>query len=111
MITYQSTLQDSPPASEQQRSAALSGLRIKSPYGAYGSSHQDVLNALGDRNAAEYDQAAYRANMDYQMKQQDSQRQLALAGLQQMNEAQQNDNSLINQRFGNYASLLGGLLR
>jgi hypothetical protein len=113
MLTYNSSLQNHLPYSPLQRNSALAALTVKSPYGKFGSTHQDILNAMGGRNAANFDVAATKANADYQLAQQEAQRQLALQGLQQMSNAQQNQNELTNTRlqnmYGVANNLLGGL--
>lgn len=113
MLTYQSHLQSQPPFSDTQRDAALAAIRRSSPYKVFGQNHQDVLNALSESAAGALDMEAYRANADYQLRQQQSQRQLALAGLQQQAEAEQNRRNMSNSRLqsmvGFAGSLLGGL--
>lgn len=110
MLTYNTTLQNSAPGS-----APLDGLRLKSPYSKYGSNHQDILNSMGDAAAADYDVAQSKANAAYTLSQQDAQNQIALRGLRQMAEAQQNQQSLYNTRLQNMVgsanNLLGGLFR
>lgn len=110
MLTYNTSLQNASPGS-----APLSGLRLQSPYSKYGSNHQDILNAMGDAAAADYDVAQSKANAAYTLSQQEAQNQLALRGLNQMSEAQQNRNSVYNTRlqnmFGVANNLLGGLFQ
>jgi hypothetical protein len=65
---------------------------------------------MGVNNAAYNLEQSKLAN-DYALKQQDSERQLVLQGLQQMSQAQQNQNSLANSRLGNVSGLLSGLFR
>jgi hypothetical protein len=65
---------------------------------------------MGVNNAAYNLEQSKLAN-DYALKQQDSERQLVLQGLQQMSQAQQNQNSLANSRMGNVSGLLSGLFR
>lgn len=112
MLTYKSSLQNKPPVSDEFRSSALAGLRAGSPY-TYTQTHGDVYKSLGQENAVDFDIAATKANTDYQMKQQDAQRQLALQGLQQMATAQQNEQDLTNNRlqmmYGTVGDLLKGL--
>lgn len=90
-------------------------MTAKSPYTAYGQSHQDAMDRLGGINAETYASAAERANDEYDAAQRQAQQQLALAGLQQMAQAQQNKNDLGNNRLqqmtGFASSLLGGLFR
>lgn len=92
------------------------GLTPTSPYGqAYGRNHQDVLNHAGAINADSYRRAAENVNNEYAAQQRAAQQGLALAGLQQMAQSQQNQqelaNSRLNQMTGFAGSLLGGLYR
>lgn len=102
MLTYKTTLPNIPPQS-------LRLPNLESPYGKYGSTHQDMLNASMGRLNADYEIARQKANTDYAMKQQEAERQLVLQGLRQMGQAQQNQNSIANQRLGNVSGLLSGL--
>lgn len=110
MLSYNTSLKNEPPASDQRRADALSGLRIKSPYKQYGSAHFDILSSMGDANAAGYDIEATKANADYAMQQQEAERQLVLQGLQMMDKGQQNKNSIYNTRLQNMTGLAGNLL-
>jgi hypothetical protein len=65
---------------------------------------------MGVNNAA-YGIEKSKAANDYALKQQDAERQLVLQGLQQMSQAQQNQNALANSRIGNVSGLLSGLFR
>lgn len=104
MLTYNTTLPNLPPQS-------LPAPNLESPYGRYGSTHQDMLNAQMGAANANYEIDRQKANTDYALKQQAAERQLVLQGLQQMGEAQQNQNALTNQRIGNVSGLLSGLFR
>lgn len=84
---------------------------LSGPYGGYGSTHQDMLNAQLGRAGADYDIAREQASTDYSLKQQAAERQLVLQGLQQMGDAQQNNNALSNARLGAVSGLLSGLFR
>ena len=112
MLTYNTSLQNSPPYSQAQQATALAALTARSPY-HFNQNHQDVMNSLGSQNAAQFDLASTKANTDYQLQQQEAERQLVLNGLQSMAQGQQNQNSLQNERlqtlFGGAKSLLGGL--
>lgn len=104
MLKYNTTLPNIPPQS-------LPAPNLESPYGRYGSTHQDMLKAQMGVANANYEIERQKANTDYALKQQAAERQLVLQGLQQMSEAQQNQNSLMNQRLGNVSGLLSGLFR
>jgi len=104
MLTYNTTL---PFASPQGTPAPLP----ESPFTRYGSTHDDVLRAQMGVNNAAYNLEQSKLANDYALKQQDSERQLVLQGLQQMSQAQQNQNSLANSRLGNVSGLLSGLFR
>jgi hypothetical protein len=104
MRTYNTTL---PFASPQGMPAPSPG----SPFTRYGSTPDDVLRAQMGVNNAAYNLEQSKLANDYALKQQDSERQLVLQGLQQMSQAQQNQNSLANSRMGNVSGLLSGLFR
>ena len=70
-----------------------------------------MSESLLDRYNAAYNLEQSKLANDYALKQQDSERQLVLQGLQQMSQAQQNQNSLANSRLGNVSGLLSGLFR
>ena len=114
MLNYTTELQAQPPVSQSDMARAMKGLKIKSPYG-YSPQHQDLLNALGDQNAANYALEADKANSRFGVQKLQAQRDVALQGLQQLAQAQQQQADLANTRSGtslNFASsLLSGLLR
>lgn len=110
MLTYNSSLQRQPPTREIDRDAATKAMRT-TPYAAYNQNHRDVMAALGGLAGSQFNVAADKANTDYDLAQQQAQRQLVLAGLQQMGEAQQNNNSLANARLQNMVGFSSGLLR
>lgn len=112
MLNYKTQLPFEQPISDTQPA----GLVPTSPYGrAYGRNHQDVLNYAGAMNADAYRRAAENVNNNYAAQQRAAQQGLALAGLQQMAQSQQNRqelaNSRLNQMTGFASSLLGGLYR
>lgn len=102
MLSYNTTLHNIPPQ-------AIPAPNLESPFARYGSAHQDMLKAQMGVANANYAMDREKANTDYAMKQQEAERQLVLQGLQQMNAAQQNQNSIANARLGNVSSLLSGL--
>lgn len=112
MLTYNTQLPFEAPVPEPQR--AMAAMKPRSPYTQFGQNHQDVLNYVGSLNADEYGRAAERVNNQYAAQQRDAQQGLALAGLQQMSQAQQNQQQLgtsrLQQMTGLYSNLLGGLL-
>lgn len=114
MLTYKSTLGRQPPIREIDSAKAAKAMRTP-VYSAYTQNHRDVLDALGGIAASQYGVEAEKANADYGLAQLQAQRQLALSGLQQMAEAQQNQNNLTNTRLQNMVGfandLLGGLFK
>lgn len=114
MLTYDTTLQAQPPVSQSDRQKAVKGMRVKSPY-PYSSQHQDLLNGLADQNAANYEMGADRANSSFGVQKLQAQRDLALQGLQQMSQAQQNQMDYATARtgmgYGLVSNLLSGLFR
>jgi len=111
MLQYQSQFNPPTPYTQQQRSDALAGLHMQSPYKAYGQNQQDILNAAGDANAASLDAAATKANSDFELQRLQAQQQLALTGLQQMSQGQQQQNQLATQRLGVANSFISPLLQ
>lgn len=110
MLQYTTNLANRPPVSADDRSAAIAAMRGRSPYSGYGSSHADVLAALGGENAEAYDRAASRANIDYEQKRNEAQRQLALAGLSQMAKQQEDERQMASSRMSQITGMAGGLL-
>lgn len=110
MLTYNSTLQNQPPVDDAQRNQALDDIRRRSPYGIFGQNHQDVLNALTESAASSLNTEARLVNANYQLQQQRAQQQLALSGLQQQAEAEQNQRQLANNRLQNMVGVAGNLL-
>lgn len=114
MLTYNSELRPSRPAVSRDFSG-LSNLAARSPFSAYGQNHSDVMRGLvaDSRNALNMEAA--KAESDYTLKQQEVQRQLALAGLKNQAEAEQQDTALATQQmqnsFGLINSVLSGLYR
>lgn len=107
MINYNTFLGNSPPASLDF--PMVDAIRKRSPYQGFGANHQDVLRMTASAPKME----AYKANSDYAMRQQDAQRDLALAGLQMQAEAENNQRNLGVQRLqmmtGFANNLLSGL--
>lgn len=94
------------PALRQQ---ALGALTAPSPF-AYQGSHNDVYNGLAQNNATDFARAAQAADMSVMQKSQALQNQMALRGLEQMSQAQDNQRQVANQLYGNQTSFLNGLL-
>lgn len=96
------------------RQSALAGILGARPH-QYGQRHSDVYDASAYANAAEYDRSAEKTNTDYQLRQQEAQRNLVLRGLGEMAEEQQRQNDAANRRNslvqGSASSFLGGLFR
>lgn len=79
----------------------------KVPYGLNQNS-QDVLNALNSNPALEMQ--AYKSRADYGLARQQAVQQLALAGLQQQSEAQQQQRNLGMQSLRNMMGVVNGAL-
>lgn len=112
MLTYRSTLPNTPPSLQP---SALTGLQAQSPYGQFGVNHQDVVNSLAGPASTALDMAAYKAQADYGLRQQDTQRALALAGLRQQSDAAKSQRDLGTSRLqmmtGVANNLLSGLFQ
>jgi hypothetical protein len=96
------------------RSAALRGLSAGSPFAQPGS-HADVYASLASKNATDYDRAVQMQDAEQVQRARDAQQQLALRGLEQASQQQQNMTGLANRRMemssGYLNSILGGLFR
>lgn len=108
-LSYQTQLPQFP--AYPKKALALEALTAGSPFSAYNQNHEDVMAGLGGANAAQFDIEATKASTDQQLRQQRAEQQLVLQGLQQMNDAQQNENSLASNRLQNSSSMLSGLIR
>lgn len=109
MISYQTQLPQFPAYPKQ--GMALEALTAGTPFSVYNQNHEDVMAGLGAANAAQFDIEATKAATDQQLRRQRAEQQLVLQGLQQMNDAQQNENSLASNRLQNSSSMLSGLIR
>lgn len=113
MISYTSSLQNIPPVAPPPAAPALSAVARKSPYPSFSAHHQDVLRGLASTATPALNMQAYAANADYALEQQQARQALALSGLQQQAEAQQQDRNLGVQQLRNmtgvYSNLLSGL--
>lgn len=104
MITYNSSLANSPPAAIDF--PMVDAMRKRSPYAGLGGNHQDVLRSVASAPRME----AYKANADYAMRQQQSARNLALAGLRMQYDAANNARDLGMRRLQMMTGLAGDLL-
>lgn len=104
MITYNSSLANSPPAAIDF--PMVDAMRKRSPYAGFGSNHQDVLRTVASAPRME----AYKANADYALRQQQAQRDLALAGLRMQLDARNNERDLGVQRLRTMTGTVGDLL-
>jgi hypothetical protein len=104
MITYHSQLDQRPSAVQQIANDAKRPLSV-SPYA--GQNHQDVFQAMGQRQSASLDSLAQQSRDAYEVAYQQQQRDSALAGLNMMAQGQQQANNLQQSRG---QMLLRGLL-
>lgn len=104
MISYKTNIQSTPPPMRQFAADARERLSV-SPYD--GQNHQDVFRAAGTQQAANLDSYARSAQQQYDNAVQQRQQQAALAGLNQMSQAQNQQRQLQDARL---QLLLGGLL-
>lgn len=111
MLTYDSKFNPPSPYTQQQRSDALAGLQMRAPYRGYGQNQQDILDAAAGANAAGLDSAITKANTDFDLQKMQAQQQLALAGLQNMAQSQQQQNQLATQRLGVANSFVSPILQ
>lgn len=113
MLNYQGSIQNREPYTPSEQQAALADLGRRSPYVSFGRNHQDVLRAVGEREASGLAREMRRTNIDYALAQQQAQRDLALSGLTQASRMRQDEMNLDNQRLqtmvGGANTLLRGL--
>lgn len=109
MITHNSNLQRTTPITDSLLAEAKADMMKKSPY-SYPSQHQDILNAKGQENFANLQHSAEKANTDYDLQFQRAQYDLSAAGLQQLANAQQQQQQNEAARQGAAMSAYSGLL-
>lgn len=110
MMNYRTQLPVSPavtPALRQQATAALSA---PSPF-AFAGQHQDVYAPLAAANATAFDRGATEADAAVMQRARDTQIQMALRGLEQMSQAQDNQRALAMRAYENQGGFLNSLLR
>ena len=95
-----------PPALRQQAAGAFGA---QSPF-AYQGPHQDVYANLAGQNATAFDRAAQVADIDNMKRTRDTQTQMALRGLEQMAQAQDNARQVGMQMYGNQTGFMNSLL-
>lgn len=117
MISYDTGIANNPPITPAMQQQALAGLASHGAALQYPGSAGDVYRARAMASGVDYERAAAAANNEYLANAQRAQQSAALAGLQQMSQAQQNANSLANQQqsmrlnyLGQAAGGLNGLL-
>lgn len=91
------------------RQEGKQALGAPSPF-TFPGAHQDVYAGLAQNNATGFDRAAQMADMETMKQTRDTQIQMALRGLGQMAQAQDNARSVANQLYGNQTGFLSGLL-
>jgi hypothetical protein len=96
MLSYNTGIQASPPITPAMQQAALDGLRQQKV--AYPGPGQDVYNAQSQKAAVDMERWAAAQNNQHMQNAQQGQSDMALRGLQQMAQAQQNANNLATQR-------------
>lgn len=72
--------------------------------------HRDVYAGLAQNNATGFARDATSADIDTMKRTREMQMQMALRGLEQMSQAQDNSRQLSNQMFSNQTGFLNGLL-
>lgn len=123
MLSYNTGINTTPPISPFQRQAALQGLSEGlTPWAADGTHRADVYGAYAPQAALNLDRSAQKSNDDFVAKARDLQSQLAIRGLEQQSQAQQNALQLDTMRyqtqldraqrlFGGINGLLSGLFQ
>lgn len=108
MLGYDTGIQNSPPITPAMQQQALAGLAAQGPM-QYPGSAADVYRARALSAGIDYERAAAAANNEYAANAQKSQQAAALAGLQQMSQAQQNSRDLANRQQSMRSSYLGNM--
>lgn len=114
-MQYRTSIPTTPPIDPGMRQNALAALSAMPPRGVAA----DVYSGMAQRNAVDYDRAAQKANDDYVERARGIQSQMAVRGLQQLAQQQENQMNIANTVFrqnldrtgGLLNSLLGGLYR
>lgn len=105
---YQTSLKNQPPVTPRMR--ALDGL--VSPY-QYPGAHGDVMASRAKQIAADYNVNADRANTDYGLARQQAENSMALQGLGNLAQDQENMRNAQQKRLdmmrGFQGSILGGM--
>lgn len=96
--------------SQDLRQQGQQGLAAPSPF-SYQGPHADVYAGLAQGNVTDFQRSAQMADMDAYSRSRDMQSQMALRGLDQMAQAQDNARNVSQQIYGNQLGFLGGLLR
>ncbi len=111
MLSYNTGIQASPPITPAMQQAALDGLRQQKV--SYPGPGQDVYSARAQQSAVDMERWAAAQNNQHMLNAQQGQSDMALRGLQQMSQAQQNANSLATQRqamqLGYAGNVMGGV--
>ena len=112
MIGYDTGIQNKTPVTPAMQQQALAGLAAQGGAMQYPGSASDVYRARALASGIDYERAAADANNEYLANAQKAQQTAALAGLQQMSQAQQNANDLANrQQAAKMGYMQGGLNR
>lgn len=109
MISYDTGIQSRAPVTPAMQQQALAGLASQGVM-QYPGSAADVYRARALASGIEYERAATDANNEHLANSQKAQQTAALAGLQQMAQAQQNENDLkARQQSARMNYMQGGL--
>lgn len=117
MLSYDTGIKNTPPVTPGMQQQALAGLAAQGGVLQYPGSAGDVYRARALAAGLDYERAAAATNNEYLANAQKAQQSTALAGLQQMAQAQQNANDLANRQqsmkldyLGKMSGGLNGLL-
>lgn len=109
MLSYNTGIKGNAPITPGMQQQALAGLAAQGGVLQYPGSASDVYNARAMAAGLDYERAAATSNNEYLANSQKAQQSTALAGLQQMSQAQQNANNLANARQSMKLDYLGKL--
>jgi hypothetical protein len=104
-MQYRTAIPFTPPIDPGMRQSALAALSAEAP-----GVDADVYGGLAQRNAVQYDRAAQKQNDDYTARARGIQSQMAMRGLQQLAQQQENQMNIANTVFRQNLGRAGGML-
>lgn len=107
---YNTNLPVEPAITQDLRQRGAAALSAPSPFSFQGP-HRDVYAGLAAQNANAFDRQATEIDAGVMQQARNTQMQMALRGLEQMAQTQDNQRSLAMQAYGNQTGFLNSLLQ